>query len=350
MQQPSVQQPDQDPCLGTGDRPRDTNTQGACEPGRKICFSPDGRFLAALAGNWQLGIWELRTGKIQHVFEAPKGPFVDSAGLAFSHDGQRFACSAGRETKLWDVASCRELHSWPLPPGLQDTLAFTREGKLLLFRFETRDSKLAPWEVTSREQPPVCRLRNLLQTEPPKLLAEITDFNSRVRSIAPSADGSFFAVEGDGGPAGEKMTIKAFDGSTGKEVWSLPWAKTNELGLGQIDPSGKALTFANGFNTKSHIHVEIPSGKLLGTFAQVSALSPGSKYATWSDGKPTGVHLIHPQEKHPLVTLSIDAEVFCHQRFSPSGQHLAWGNVDGSVTVCEIDGIRSRLAELGLDW
>jgi hypothetical protein len=36
--------------------------------------------------------------------------------------------------------------------------------------------------------------------------------------------------------------------------------------------------------------------------------------------------------------------------FNPSGTHVAWGNVDGTVTVCDIQEVRRRLAAVGLGW
>jgi hypothetical protein len=33
-----------------------------------------------------------------------------------------------------------------------------------------------------------------------------------------------------------------------------------------------------------------------------------------------------------------------------AGTHLAWGNADGTVTVCNLREINRRLMEVGLDW
>jgi hypothetical protein len=37
-------------------------------------------------------------------------------------------------------------------------------------------------------------------------------------------------------------------------------------------------------------------------------------------------------------------------QFSPDGRQLAWGNGNGSVSVCDLEEIQRRLAEVGLGW
>jgi WD40 repeat protein len=106
-----------------------------------VHFSADGTLLAALSHGWQVAIWDVRTGRLQHILDVPKGVFADNAALAFSPDGRQFAFATGGEktgeAPLWDLSTGQKLRSWILPPSLQDTLAFHPSGKLLLYRVET---------------------------------------------------------------------------------------------------------------------------------------------------------------------------------------------------------------------
>jgi hypothetical protein len=36
--------------------------------------------------------------------------------------------------------------------------------------------------------------------------------------------------------------------------------------------------------------------------------------------------------------------------FSPDGREVAWGNREGSVSVCDLDEVQRRLAEVDLGW
>jgi hypothetical protein len=66
---------------------------------------------------------------------------------------------------------------------------------------------------------------------------------------------------------------------------------------------------------------------------------------------PRGLRLFRRGDATPFVTLGIDATfssvVF---PFSRDGRFLAWGNADGSVTVCNLEEVQRRLKEVGLGW
>ena len=111
---------------------------------------------------------------------------------------------------------------------------------------------------------------------------------------------------------------------------------------------------------------EMPSGKVVRStegrwqdgraWNGWSALGPGGrKY--WVLSKviyPKGMEqlaLTHPNDKTPLVTFNIDEQpISLMASFSMSGNYLAWGNGNGTVTVCDLEQVRARLAALGLGW
>ncbi len=330
----------------------------------KVSFSPDGRMLAGLAQGSQVGIWDLSSGRLRHVFDAPKALWTDNASLAFSPDSHQFAYAgsgfSGGEAKLWDLTTGQELRSWKLPPGLQDHLGFHPSGKLLLFRIETQDGKQFPGAAADpREHPRICRIRDLLSAERSKPLAEIVDFTGGTVGARAPADASYFVVEGfHGDPRQWTRSIKAFDGLTGKEIWSLPSTLRSSAGsLHNIDPTGRFLVVVPRHyddGPERGTLVEMPSGKLLGTLEDfASCLGPAVKYwgRTNHRGRP-GLALFHRDDQAPLVRLGIDVQTTSenHTQFNATGSHVAWGNVDGTVSVCDIEEVRRRLAQLGLGW
>ena len=106
--------------------------RGLRGPVPKTIFSPDGRLIAGLSQDWQVAIWDQASGQLRITLDVPQGLVADNSGLAFSPDSKRFAFSAGRQAKLWDVETGKELGVWPLPEGLQDTLAFRGPRSTLL--------------------------------------------------------------------------------------------------------------------------------------------------------------------------------------------------------------------------
>ena len=97
--------------------------------------------------------------------------------MAFDADGRRFACSVGREARLWDLKAERMIGRWTLPEGLLDSLAFLGRDRLLLIRQETRSGLEGPFtEFHPREYPRVVRIYDLLGSDPTRASHEIDEF------------------------------------------------------------------------------------------------------------------------------------------------------------------------------
>jgi serine/threonine protein kinase/WD40 repeat protein len=319
----------------------------------QISISPDGRFLAALSDDWQVAIWELATGQLKHIFDAPKGYYSDNAALAFSHDGKRFAFATKTKAVLWDVEKGTIIGKpWEdLPPAFGDRLAFDPTGKkLFLIRAETEGRKFPPSDnVDYKKHPRVCRIRDLLSPEPMEALVEITEFKRDVFIWAVAPDASYFVVEGIADAAKPLWrTVKAVDTATGKkELLSIaaPVPTDGHHLAARIDPTGKTVSVA--FQHQPTGLFEMPSGKPAGSLGQSPQnLSPETKY--WLSSP--AISLYRRQDESPLVTLDIDGMHSNQPLFNAAGSHVAWGNRDGTVTVCDLKEIQQRLAEVGLGW
>jgi serine/threonine protein kinase/WD40 repeat protein len=319
----------------------------------KVHLSSDGRLLAALSQDWQVAIWDRRAGRLLHVLDAPQGLVADNAALAFSPDGKRLAFSSGKEAKLWDVTTGEKKASWTLLPGLVDKLAFdASSGKLLLFRVETRDGKRLPGGDPN-QHPRVCRIRELPEGGPAKLIAEKTDFNWHVFDAVAASDSTFFVVEGlSRGPGGLRQALKAYAATSGKELWSHDIEGPPSSTVPALDPSGKFLAYID-YKAQRCVVLEVPSKKLVKTLSnRVRALGPEQKY--WGHPgftPPYGFTLYSWEREAPLVTLNLNQQVSSTEHgFSRDGAHLAWGNTDGTVTLCDIAETQRRLAAAGLGW
>jgi serine/threonine protein kinase/WD40 repeat protein len=331
--------------------------RGLDAPVVKARYSPDGRFLAAISTHWQVAVWEAQNGALRHVFDVPKGWTADNAGLAFSKDNRRLAFSAGKHARMWDVESGKRLNSWTLPLGLGDTLAFHRQDKLLLCRFEAKNSKFGLSDEESfKKGPRVCRLRDLLAANAiDRPIKEIADF-AVVNGIQTPSDGRYFLIDGWSSAKSRRWTAKAIDAVTGKELCSL------SLGEGELqqhalvlDPTGKLLAM-NGPEQqvrRSWPLVSMPSGKTLDHLDFVGlngpiALSPGGEL--WVSFNEVYAWLVESRGvTKPLVILGIDVQ-WGRPQFNVAGTHLVCTGHRGSVVVCDLKEIQEQLAPFGLGW
>jgi WD40 repeat protein len=92
-----------------------------------IVLSPDGKTLARRWGDsFQIGLYDTETGKPRYSRTGHQGSIT---ALAFSHDGKYLASSDRYRTRLWDLATAREIAVWGEGPSHR--LAFSPDGTLL---------------------------------------------------------------------------------------------------------------------------------------------------------------------------------------------------------------------------
>ena len=323
----------------------------------KICFSADGSEIAALSHNWEVGVWRLATGELVRILEVPKGAWADNAALALSPDGERLAFSALQTARVWNLQSGTELASWNLPPGFVDVLGFPDRRNALLFRVETLDGKLGPFNnADPREYPRVCRIRNLLTPDTNTPIAEIRDFNYHVFNAAATTDGRRFVVEGlhmTNRESPLQLRFKCFNAMTGEDLWTVPSTRGRASGGISVDPTGKLLVFQPTDSLDS-VLVEMSSGMINKSLPwQPSALSPGGSLYVVA-GSPAyhdrGYSLFSHTGGKALITLGIDTATSNFVQFDHDGTRLAWGNTDGTVTVCNLHVIHARLTNVSLQW
>jgi len=321
-------------------------------------FSRDGRLVGALSNDWHVGIWDRAARRLLHVLEVTPGSFTDNAALAFSPDGRRLAFSAGHEASVWDVVTGELVKSWPLSEGLNDRLAFTAANRLMLFRVETETGEVGPFsEFPASKYPRVCRVRDLLGSEPHKPLAEIRDYNVHVFASECSPDGRYYAIDGQGGSLEEPNRFaKLYEGPTGKQLGPLPQNPLQSYAWLAFDPTGTVLSYYyRSQDEHSLFFLGIPHRNVLRHvvgYMSIGLGPGGSRWLTTSGftADQPGFMTLHEQDRRePLVSFVLESPVGKSQ-FSPDGLHLVWGNPSGAVTVVDLVEVNRRLSEIGLGW
>jgi serine/threonine protein kinase/WD40 repeat protein len=331
--------------------------RGLTNQAAHLCFSDDGRFLAALGHQAQVALWDLQTDRLRFLLEAPQGMADDAASLAFSADGSRFACAAGDQTRLWDTASGAQLNTWHLPPGREDILAFHPSGALLLFRAENAQQPPPFDEDEDSSTTILIRIRNLLASAPLTPVAEITEFNRHLLAAAAATNGSYFVADGiHEGPDGRRRSVRGFDGLTGAELWSLSSQRTPLTAALVVDPRGELFTVRLHQDDGPGSLVDFATGKIRKFLSRYPiCIGPAGDYRVSvgprdASGQERGYSLYQGNHTVPAVILGIDTVPSFRPAFNREGTLLAWSNADGTVSVCDLAQVRARLAQVGLDW
>jgi WD40 repeat protein len=98
--------------------------------GRTMCFSPDGRLLAANDGNLAVRIWEVATVREVSTLHGYAGM---AAALTFTRDGRRLV-TGGMDggLKLWDIVTGQEVLTLPGHAVQVTFVGFTPDGGALI--------------------------------------------------------------------------------------------------------------------------------------------------------------------------------------------------------------------------
>jgi WD40 repeat protein len=168
--------------------------------------------------------------------------------------------------------------------------------------------------------------------------------HARVAGCVVSPDGRWAVTEARHG------RLKAWDLSTGKEVWELPQTSTSLWGF--TPDSLWLLTSSPEDNSDRLWQVGswqpgpvIPRQQKRGPV--VRPLPAGEVFMTW-DSPPK---LIHAATGRELATLQApDDNNFVSAQHSPNRALLAVATGNHTVHVWDLRAIRRGLAEIGLDW
>jgi WD40 repeat protein/tetratricopeptide (TPR) repeat protein len=176
-----------------------------------VCFSPDGKRLAAAIGNprglkaGEVRVWDVRNGREELSLKEFKGPVKS---VCWSPDGARLAC-ASEETPVvglvtvWDARTGRKERSLDESPGHVNSVAWSPDGALFA---SGRHQTVAVWDARTGRQ-----------------VFSLKGHTNFVTSVCFSPDGTRLASAADGqyGAGEQSGEVKLWDLRTGRESRTL---------------------------------------------------------------------------------------------------------------------------------
>ncbi len=289
-----------------------------------VVFSPDGRRVAAGAGNNNITIWDANSGQVHKEMGAGwDGKLLESTRIAFSPDGRQIV-SAGLEggVVFWDSETGQKKRTFQPHRGGTLGVAFSPDGKRLATCGE--DKLVKVWELATGKED-----------------LSLEGHTDAVLCVRFSADGDRIASGG----AFKDSSVRVWDAKTGKELFQLR-NKPVDGALGKIEdlafhPDGQHLVTSSTsidagvrvWDLQTGKQVHILTEPLL--FSHAVAYSKDGKYLA-AAGHDSAVRVWHVPTYQEAFRLRGHATLVKGVAFSPEGDRLATSSEDGVVKVWDV--------------
>jgi eukaryotic-like serine/threonine-protein kinase len=341
-------------------------------------FSSDGRRLAFRGYNSrELGVWDLPRPEVKVLYG--HRPQIH-AGASFAPGGRLLATAAGDGVRLWDVGAGRLLERLDTGPT-RDVLIDPRGRWLLtagdrgVFRHTlTRESDADEerWQIGRAQAVPFAGGGQTYQLHCDRAGDRflVTDRGGEVllyrtdawlnwpRRLSGHANVSYAAFSPDGRYVAtgtwRGKGVCVWDADTGKKVQTLPAQESAGVGF---TPDGTRL-----LTLESEGAYRIYGVSDWREIAERGDPDTGFTRGLRAAIHPDGRIMAHTQDRVNMRLVDLDtggelcvlpvpeSQNLAAYQFSPDGRHLVAVTVRGVVQLWDLDSLRVRLRELGLDW
>jgi eukaryotic-like serine/threonine-protein kinase len=318
-----------------------------------VLFTPDGKRLISGDRGGSLTVWDAQTGRTIHRLQASGDPLE---GMALTPDGSVLGTAASHEVTLWDLPALqRRFPSIPADPGHRiDGVAFSHDGR----RFATAsgsENSVRIWDartgalVRSLVHHPEERVMSVAFSPDDRMLISTgSDYNVRlwdlqtgspVRTLQGHSD---YVWDGTFAPDGKAIATAGKDGQV--KLWTIS-PRPTEIPFEQ-SPDGYLLALAYSRDGRQLATTtsrglcqlrDAESGLVLKTLPFSlrkppvdAAYSPGALLVAMCDADGT-ITAGPPDEAEPLVVRPHVAARRPRLTFSSDGRILAFFARDGSV-------------------
>ncbi|WP_353051207.1 hypothetical protein [Streptomyces sp. Caat 7-52] len=338
-----------------------------------LAVSPDGHTLATAGQDGHIHLFDFTDPRHLKVLAKPLiGGKSEVNGVAFSPDGKLLACGGNDATvRLWRVTDPRHPSAVgrvpdPIPfksgnPGYAQTVAFSPDSRILAAAASDQETHL--WDVTKPTKPAPLGspgsndiVNTVAFSGSGQLMAFGGDDNivwlenitspRDIRNLTPALKGHTGHVEALAfNPKGTMLATASADRTV--RLWTIPrtilTGHTDYVDTTDVSSDGRLLASGSADNTVRLWNVTNPadprlvSAKIHGRtrYVDAVALRPGGRVLAVSSGpdvqlwdvtEPTGPKLLGGPPRNP------DGN-FLSIAFTPTGETLAGGNIDGSVVL-----------------
>lgn len=329
----------------------------------------------------RLGIWELADRSICRVLHGTRGQAMQRyAGVSFSPDSQLLAASAGEGVCLWDPPSGQLLGRLDtgittdvlFDPGGRFLFTVGKKGSLAYALTRSQQEGIASWRVErpiplmgSLRQPGfqldsdrtgdrvalVVRFSNVLVLPMPGRpgLPLTLNFHPQVSGAAMSPDGRFVATGTSRG-----KDVKVWSVETGRLVRDLP--AEGSAGVAFTPDAARLLVLESEGTYRSYrvdtwgCEWERRDPDTGFTRGLRAAFHPSGRIMAHTSDR-VNLRLVDLETGEELAVLPVpESHNLTAYQFSPDGRFLAAETVKGAVQLWDLQHLRARLRDMGLDW